>query len=116
MTEPKTPGSAIPLSDDVEPVGTELLYADDEVRIWNLELAPGEKTLVHQHPCDYVYVVLAPGSTETHHQDGRVDPVTDAVGDHVRHGMGIPHQLHNVGTGRYRNIIVELLSEKSKPW
>lgn len=116
MTKPIATGSGKPVNGHVEMVGTELLYSDDEVRIWNLELAPGGKTEVHQHPCDYVYVVIAGGKTETHHEDGRVDPVTDAVGNHVRHGTGIPHQLHNVGVDRYRNIVVEILNEKTETW
>jgi uncharacterized RmlC-like cupin family protein len=104
------------MSEHIEPIGTELLYSDGEVRIWNLELEPSGRTEVHQHPCDYVYVVIAPGSTETHHANGHVDAVVDAVGDHIRHGMGVPHQLINVGGTRYRNIIVEILSEKTAPW
>ncbi|WP_428965876.1 cupin domain-containing protein [Micromonospora fluostatini] len=95
---------------DIVQVGTKLVYQDDRVRIWTLDLAPGEETTVHQHPCDYVYVVLSPGQTETVVTDGTVLPGDDTVGDAVYHEAGKPHLLRNVGDTPYANVIVELLS------
>lgn len=100
----------------LEPIGTGIIYQDEEVRIWDLDLQPGGRTEVHQHPCDYVYVVVSGGTTDTVHADGHVDRVRDAIGDHVGHGSGIPHQLHNTGDTRYRNIIVEILNKRSERW
>lgn len=79
------------------------------MRIWRLELNPGEATPPHQHSCDYVYVVIRDGKTETHYSNGTVDAATDAIGDCVRHAAGLPHLLRNVGTTRYVNIVIELL-------
>lgn len=90
-------------------VGSHLVYEDSRVRVWTLELAPGEETPVHQHACDYVYVVISGGSTETRYADGSRDPRTDHVGESFNHPAGQPHSLLNTGTARYRNIIVELL-------
>ncbi len=95
---------------DVVQVGTKLVYQDERVRIWTLDLAPGEETGIHQHPCDYVYVVLAAGKTQTIDTDGTVHPGDDKVGDSVYHSAGKPHLLRNVGTTQYSNIIVELVS------
>ncbi|PTA47646.1 hypothetical protein C8054_03810 [Micromonospora sp. RP3T] len=93
-------------------VGTELVYQDDRVRIWTLDLAPGQETNIHQHPCDYVYVVLSPGQTETVCIDGTVLPGDDKVGDAVYHEAGLPHLLRNVGPTPYANVIVELVSTR----
>ncbi|MFI7134858.1 cupin domain-containing protein [Nonomuraea sp. NPDC050153] len=95
---------------DIEQVGTKLLYQDDRVRLWLLELAPGEQTTIHQHPCDYVYVVVEGGQTETVNVDSTVIPGDDKIGDAVYHQAGLAHLLKNVGTTNYTNIIVELLS------
>ncbi|WP_052850389.1 cupin domain-containing protein [Streptomyces avicenniae] len=98
------------MSDDVVQVGTKLVHQDERVRVWTLDLAPGEQTEIHQHPCDYVYVVVAGGQTETVHADSTVHPGDDQVGDAVYHEAGQPHLLKNVGTTHYTNIIVELVS------
>lgn len=94
---------------DVEPVGTHLVFEDHRVRVWTLDLAPGEQTTQHQHPCDYIYVVLAGGQTETVLADGSILPAYDAAGDAVYHAAGQPHLLRNVGTTPYANVIIELL-------
>ncbi|MEO3772788.1 hypothetical protein [Micromonospora sp. B9E7] len=100
------------MQSDIVQVGTELVYQDDRVRIWTLDLAPGQETNIHQHPCDYVYVVLSPGQTETVCTDGTVLPGDDKVGDAVYHEAGLPHLLRNVGATPYANVIVELVSTR----
>lgn len=90
-------------------IGTRLVYSDERVRIWLLDLDPGEESGFHQHTCDYVYVVLTGGCTETLFADGRRTAAADAVGDAVYHQAGQPHSLRNRGDVRYSNVIVELL-------
>ena len=97
-------------AENVVQVGTELVHQDERVRIWTLDLAPGEETTIHQHPCDYVYVVLTAGQTQTIDVDGTVHPGDDKVGDAVYHTAGPAHLLRNVGQTHYSNVIVELLS------
>lgn len=101
---------ALTRAEGVVQVGTQLIYQDERVRVWTLDLAPGEQTLVHQHPCDYVYVVLEAGQTQTIDADSTVHPGNDKVGDSVYHEAGPPHLLKNVGTTHYSNVIVELAS------
>src|SRR2546430_12033807 len=45
----------IPLGD----IGTKLLFEDEEIRIWELRLGPGEESSPHRHTCDYVIVDVA---------------------------------------------------------
>jgi mannose-6-phosphate isomerase-like protein (cupin superfamily) len=105
-----TTEGALTQPEDVVKVGTNLIYQDERVRVWTLDLAPSEQTLVHQHPCDYVYVVLEAGQTLTIDADSTVHPGDDKVGDAVYHEAGPAHLLKNVGTTHYSNVIVELVS------
>jgi hypothetical protein len=61
------------------PMGDTILFENDRVRIWELELPPGGDSNVHEHELDYVLVQLG--------------------------GIEI---ARNVGTVPYREIIIEL--------
>ncbi|WP_416874776.1 hypothetical protein [Kitasatospora sp. SC0581] len=98
------------MQEHIEQVGTKLVYSDDRVRVWVLELDPGEETIIHQHPCDYVYVATESGRAETVHKDGTGYVGEDKLGEAVYHEAGQPHLLRNIGDGHYSNIIVELLA------
>lgn len=37
-------------------VGTQLLFENERVRVWDLRLAPGESTGLHRHEHDYLYI------------------------------------------------------------
>jgi beta-alanine degradation protein BauB len=39
-------------------VGTKLLHEDDQVKIWEMALAPGEETAPHRHEHDYILVII----------------------------------------------------------
>jgi quercetin dioxygenase-like cupin family protein len=97
------------MTDELQPIGDTVLYEDDEVRIWKLDLDPGEASPVHEHHHDYVFVVVAGGSTETVDSDGSSSRATDSVGDAIHHQAPLAHHLRNVGDSRYVNVIVELL-------
>src|SRR4051812_665874 len=58
-----------------EMVGTKLLFENDRVRVWEMCLAPGERSTNHEHALDYVIVQV----------DGdriAVDPDPKTVGDY----------------------------------
>ena len=40
-------------------VATTLLFENERVRIWELDLAPGERSATHRHTLDYVIVQIA---------------------------------------------------------
>jgi beta-alanine degradation protein BauB len=92
-----------------DPVGTELLYETPEVRVWNLVLQAGQSTPQHQHECDYIYVVIAPGDTETVYSDGTGHRHQDKAGEAVYVKRDAAHVLVNHGDSTYVNVIVELL-------
>lgn len=92
-------------------VGTRLLFENDRVRVWDLQLQPGESTGLHRHTTDFLYIVLGDGQLQTAYADGSHDPPRTMQDGDVRfrnvEGESI-HEAVNVGTEPWRNIVVEL--------
>ena len=95
-------------------VATRLVLENDRVRIWEMDLAPGEQSATHRHDCDYVLVQLEgdriaarfePDTAGTHrgYVEGDVAP-----GKTRYIGRGGIETAVNVGTRRYREILIEL--------
>jgi hypothetical protein len=40
-------------------IATKLLFENERVRIWEMRLAPGEKSALHRHENDYVMIQIA---------------------------------------------------------
>jgi quercetin dioxygenase-like cupin family protein len=97
------------MSDELQPIGTTVLFEDDEVRVWKLDLGPGEATPRHEHKHDYAFVVVVGGSTETVNSDGTSEQSTHRRGDVVHHQAPLVHELRNLGDSRYVEVIVEFL-------
>jgi beta-alanine degradation protein BauB len=96
------------------PVGTDVVHEDDRVRIWQLRLAPGEKSAVHRHELDHVLIQVAgdriavipePDTAGPFRKRFAVDVVPGVVAAVPRGGV---ETAHNVGTEPYLEIIVEL--------
>lgn len=94
----------------LHPVGSSILFEDDQVRIWEAEVAPGETLPIHVHDLDYVTVALTEGDVEVSEADGTVRRGHRVPGDVqvTKVGSGQKHVLKNVGSGPYRNRIIEL--------
>jgi hypothetical protein len=95
-------------------VGTRVVFENDQVRVWTLELAPGEASAPHRHDLDHLLIQV---------QGDRVavEPEPDTEGPYKEHFEGevVPgYVLHvdrggvetarNVGEQPYLEIIVEL--------
>jgi quercetin dioxygenase-like cupin family protein len=91
------------------PIGTELVYEDDTMRIWRIELAPGEEAPWHTHRLHYTTVVVEGGTVERPNDDGTVDRFELEPGAVMRWDEGtLRHMVRNVGTTRFANVIVEI--------
>ena len=92
-------------------VGTQLLFENERVRVWDLRLAPGESTGVHRHEHDYLYVVIGDGRLQAADAEGSRGEAREMKDGDVRfsevEGEAV-HEAFNVGEGLWRNIIVEL--------
>lgn len=100
-----------------EAVGTELMFENDLVRIWNLSLAPGEQLAKHIHTTEYFFIVEHGGlirfenpddATDFHDVQFQDDQVTYRA---IAPGEGkIDNRLTNIGTKHHRNYVIELLA------
>jgi quercetin dioxygenase-like cupin family protein len=92
------------------PVGSTILFEDDQVRVWDATVAPGETLPIHFHDLDYVTVALTEGDVEVYEADGTIRKGHRQPGDVqvTKVGTGQTHVLKNVGTAPYRNRIIEL--------
>jgi hypothetical protein len=104
-------------------VGTRVVFEDDRIKVWELELSPGQKTATHTHEMDYIVYVIICSSLEIldekdnpigvfSYRDGDVLPLKldgdelVVVGDE---SLRVPatHAARNVGKKPYREILVE---------
>jgi hypothetical protein len=110
-----TEGEAQPESTNrFGPVGTKVVFENDQVRVWVLKLAPGERSAVHRHDLDHLLIQIRGDRVA-------VEPEPDAEGLHLDYmeadvipGMvvhvpkgGIETAV-NVGAEPYYEVIVEL--------
>src|SRR3954463_5012505 len=96
------------------PMGDEVVFENDRVRIWELTLPPGADSNVHQHELDYILVILGgdrvaavqePDSASSlpPYFEAAVIPNTTVFVE--RGGIEI---ARNVGAEPYHEFIIEL--------
>lgn len=91
-------------------VGSELLFANDRVRVWAMHLEPGETCAPHQHRNDYLMLYPEPalGRSTSRSRVERVEPGFVAFAAVGTQGLP-PHQITNLGPGPSTHYIIELL-------
>jgi hypothetical protein len=94
-------------------VGHEVLFENDRVRIWRLDLADGDRVPFHCHTSTYFWVCTDPGTAVQRYTNGEQDTFDFRDGDvdflDIAPGDRLIHDLDNVGESRLRFIAVELL-------
>lgn len=94
----------------VTEVGTELLFENDAVRVWSMELAPGQESPYHRHLLDYLIVYVTPSRITRMERPGHAGVTEDFADGWVTHwnvGSGTEHLIRNDGPGIHRQIIIE---------
>ena len=90
-------------------IGNRFLFGNERVKVWSLDLAPGEASAWHSHDLDYVIVVLdSDGGVEVEEDGGALLSRGLRPGDVAFRTSGEAHRAVNKGRGRYRNILIEL--------
>ena len=93
-------------------VGQRLLSETDAVRVWRIELRPGERVAFHTHVLNYFWTAVSAGRSRSTMGDGRVVETSYEVGTtkHFTYGKGerMVHDLENIGDTVLAFTTVEL--------
>jgi hypothetical protein len=95
-------------------VGTKVLFENDQVRIWELRLAPGQSSDVHKHDLDHVLVLVSGDCIAVQPESDTAGPYKDYLAADVIPGMAVfvprggVETAINVGEQPYVEVIVEL--------
>lgn len=93
-------------------VGTQVLFEDDDVRIWEMKLEPGEHSDLHHHEHEYYLVIfsgdLVAGIPPKGHPMEPFVGKVPAGGNTVHVPKGGTEWALNVGEKTYHEILVEL--------
>jgi hypothetical protein len=95
-------------------IATRVLLENDRVKIWEMDLAPGEESDIHEHKMDYILVVLEGDKIAGVPQEDSAGLYNEYVevdvnpGDHFWIEKGGIETARNIGQKRYREIAIEL--------
>jgi len=96
-------------------VATRVLFENDKVRVWEMDLAPGESSDLHEHTLDYLLIQLEGDKIAGIFEEdtaGAYPPGTVegdvAPGNAIFIEKGGIETAKNTGARRYREILVEL--------
>jgi hypothetical protein len=99
-------------NDPMGGVADHILYEDDDVRVWEMTLEPGQASALHKHDHEYILVIdsgdLVAGIPP---KDFPMDPFVGkvpAAGNTVRVPKGGIEWALNVGKKRYHEVLIEL--------
>ena len=108
-------------------VGTEKIFENDKVAVWNFELAPGEETPLHTHERSYMWYAISGAPLQIFDENGndlgtlevptggifslKVENGEIEVLSEPGKGTRVParHKARNVGTTPYREVLVEYI-------
>jgi quercetin dioxygenase-like cupin family protein len=90
-----------------------LVFENQYVRVFKVEVAPHAATLMHRHRHDYVYVTLGASSVEND-VEGK-SPVTIKRQDGETHFLacGYAHVAKNLSDQPFRSLIIEFLQDEA---
>lgn len=111
MIEPGwEPGGPPPPSAVSGAIGSELLFENEAVRVWVMDLEPGQAAPEHRHELDYLFVYTTPSRIKLV-QDGEdqgVEEFDDGFARFVRVDEPLQHHIENISDQPHRQVLVEL--------
>ncbi len=100
-------------------VGSQLLFENHRVRVWEIRLVPGQRWHAHQHALDYFWTAITAGRSRQRTYDGTTREVSYSPGDTRFYSFGpgesLLHDLENVGDTELVFSTVELLESANPP-
>ena len=96
------------------PIGTTVLFENDHVRVWSMDVAAGGRKPWHHHRLPYVIVPVSGGRIEIEANDGSIVRIDELPGEAIWRDAGEIHELRNRGAVSYRNVLIEIKAQPSK--
>jgi predicted metal-dependent enzyme (double-stranded beta helix superfamily) len=102
------------------PIGTNVVYEDERVRVWRLKLAPGQDSAPHRHDLDHLLIQVRGDRIAVIPEPDTAGPYRDRLDADVMPGFvtyvprGGVETARNIGDEQYLEIIVEL-KEPERP-
>jgi len=90
------------------PVATRVIFENGDVKVWEMDLAPGELCAMHRHTMDYVLYILEGAPIGVESPDGK--PFTLRMKPRATYFIpaGGVESARNVGQSRFREVLVEI--------
>jgi quercetin dioxygenase-like cupin family protein len=89
-------------------VANHFLFENERVRVWRMELGPGESSDYHEHTLPYLICVVEGESIDADLDDGRTITIPVEPGKVIYVPPGLRETAVNRSTVRFREILVEL--------
>jgi hypothetical protein len=95
-------------------VGTEIVFENERVRIWQLRLAPGERSAIHRHELDNVLIQISGDRIAAEPEPDTQGPYKEYIAADLIPGAAIfverggVETAVNIGKEPYFEVIVEL--------
>lgn len=99
--------TTMPPETTLGPIGNAILFENDTIRVWSVELEPNDRQAWHRHDLPYLIVPLTKGHNIMTFADGRIRETEETAGGVLWREPGIPHELQNAGDWTYRNVLIE---------
>lgn len=100
-------------------VGSRMVSENSRVRVWLIEMQPGDRLPFHTHVLDYFWTATTSGTARSRYADGHVSEMTYEVGatKHFRFAKGesMTHDLENIGDTVLCFTTVEFLDSANAP-
>ena len=95
------------------PIGTKVLFENEHIRVWSVELPGKGHHPMHEHDHPYLIVPVSEGKALMRWEDGREREIVDVLGNVVyREASGGPHELFNLEDTKFHSILVEIKAGK----
>ena len=93
---------------ELGPIGDKVIFENDTIRVWSFSVPPGGIKRMHRHDLPYLIVPMTGGKVELTTIEGKVRYGEDVKGAAFFLDAGETHQLRNLGTETYENVLVEV--------
>lgn len=97
----------------ISPETHKVLLENDQVRVLDARMKPGEKVAMHSHPANVVYF-LTDGKIRITYPDGKTE-VREVKAGVAAWSEGATHAAENVGTTEFHELQIELKGAAKKP-